>query len=445
MDNYEFPVVYRHSAGIDLGSTAHVVAAFPGSCPEPVRTFGCFTCDLDSMALWLKSLGVTRAVMEATGPYWFQVYETLESHGIHADVVDPRSVSRLGCRKKTDRIDSIGLQKMYACGLLSSCFVPPKATLALRTYNRRRKSLVEACTQQVLMLQQSLTMMNVQIHNVLSDLTGVSGMRILRAIVAGERDGKTLAAMRDKRVRASEEDVVKSLEGTFSPDHMYCLKQSLEIYDMLCAQLSDLDEQIARELASLTHSDEPARPARTRRKGAPYFELGSYLKDLTGCDVTQMEGFDVLTWLGAVSELGTDLSRFPDKKHFTSFLGFCPNNRITGGKVRSRRSARVSSPCAAAFRMAASSLSRSKSYLGAFYRSVAARRGPAKAVTATARKLAERYYMLMTKGGEYLMQSQEEYERMHHERRLKRLQKAATDLGLALVDLAAGPQVGEVS
>jgi transposase len=396
------------------------------------------------MALWLNVLCVTHAVMEATGPYWFQVYETLEAHGIHADVVDPRSVSRLGCRKKTDRIDSIGLQKMYACGLLSSCFVPPKATLALRTYSRRRKSLVEACSQQVLMLQQSLTMMNIQIHNVLSDITGLSGMRMIRAIAQGERDGKVLAAMRDRRVKASEEDIIKSLEGTFSPDHMYCLKQSLEIYDMLCGQLASIDQQIAGELASLSQSDKPAQAVPSRR-GQPHFEMGTYLKDLTGCDITQLEGFEVLTWLTAVSELGTDLSRFPSGKHFTSFLGLCPNNRITGGKVRSRRSARVSTHAATAFRMAASSLSRSKSYLGAFYRSIAARRGPAKAVTAVARKLAERYYMLMTKGVEYIMQSQEDYEKVHAERKFKRLQKAAADFGLALVELAPGPKLGVVS
>jgi len=444
MDKYEFPAVYPKSAGIDLGSSTHYVAAYPGSCSEPIRMFGCFTCELTAMAVWLKGLGVTHAVMEATGPYWFQVYETLEAHGIHADVVDPRSVSRLPGRKKTDRIDSSGLQRMYACGMLSSCFVPPKATLALRTYSRRRKSLVEACSEQILMLQQSLTMMNIQIHNVLSDITGLSGMRILRAIVAGERDGKVLASMCDRRVKAKAEDVVKSLEGTWAPEHMYCLKQSLAIYDVFCGHLADIDRQISLELAGLTNSDKPAQSIPSRRS-QPYFEMGAYLKDLTGCDMTQLEGFEVLTWLALVSELGTDLSRFPTAKHFTSFLGLSPNNRITGGKVKSRRSAHVTSPAANTLRMAAQSLSRSKSYLGAFLRSVASRRGMPKAITATARKLAERYYMLMTKGGEYTMQSQEDFEKLHADRRLRRLQKAASDFGFALVELPMGAPTGVVS
>jgi transposase len=443
MDKYEFPVIYPKSAGIDLGSASHYVTPYPGSCQDPFRVFGCFTCDLAAMALWLKGLGVTHAVMEATGPYWFQVYETLEAHGIHADVVDPRSVSRLPGRKKTDRIDSSELQRMYACGLLSSCFVPSQETLALRTYSRRRKSLVEACSQQVLMLQQSLTLMNVQIHRVLSDLTGLSGMRILRAIVAGERDGKVLASMRDRRVKASEEDIVKSLEGSWAPEHLYCLKQSLAIYDMLCAQLADLDEQVTRELARLSHSQKPAKAISSRR-GQPHFEMRGYLKDLTGCDATQLEGIQALTWLGLVSEMGTDLSRFPTDKHFTSFLGLCPNNRITGGKIRSRRSANVTSPTANLFRMAAMSLSRSKSYLGAFFRSVAARRGTPKAITATARKLAERYYMLMTKGGEYAMKTQQDFEDLHAERRLNRLQKAAADLGFTLTALTPKPELSEV-
>jgi len=405
MNEYKFPVVYPNSAGIDLGSTSHWVAAFPGSCEKPIRSFGSFTCDLTAMALWLKGLGVTHTVMEATGPYWFQVYESLQAHGIHADLVDPRSVSRLPGRKKTDRIDSSGLQRMYACGMLSPCFVPSAEILALRTYHRRRQSLVESCSQQILMFQQSLTLMNVQIHHVLSDVTGVSGMRMLRAIVSGERDGKVLAAMRDKRVKASEEDIVKSLEGNWAPEHLYCLKQSLAIYDMLCEQLADTDRQIALELARLSQSQNKPAKTLTPHKKQPRFELRTYLEELTGCDLTQVEGFEVLTALSLVSELGTDLSRFPTAKHFTSYLGLCPNNRITGGKVRSRRSAHVSSAAAKSFRLAAHSLHRSRSYLGAFLRPVAARRGMPKAITATARKLAERYYMLMAKGGQYMMQA----------------------------------------
>ena len=435
MDDYSFPVVYPQSAGIDLASATHVVAAFPGSCENRVQSFGCFTCDLRAMAEWLKTLGVTHAVMEATGSYWFQVAMTLQAHGIVADVVDPRSVRRLPGRKKTDPIDSRWLQKMYACGLLSSCFVPSARMMPLRTYHRRRESLVQACSQQIQMMQKELIMMNVQIHHVLSDITGRSGMRILRAIVAGERNPKVLAAMTDKRVKASQEDVVKSLEGTWAPEHLFCLKQSLSLYDNLCQCLVDMDEVIARELASLTGSKEKPVPALGARKNQPHFELGPFLKDLTGCDLTQVEGFDVLTLLTLVSEVGVDLSRFPTKKHFASFQGLCPNNQSTGGKVRSRRSSPVSSSSAKAFRLAAQSLCRSQSYLGAFLRSVAARRGMPKAITATARKLAERYYMLVTNPGEYNLKSVQDFEKEHAERRLKGIMKAAATLGYTLVNL----------
>lgn len=295
MSDYEFPAVHPRSAGIDLASTTHVVAAFPGSCQSRVRSFGCFTCDLRAMAQWLKELGVTHAVMEATGSYWFQVALTLQQHGIVADVVDPRSVRRLPGRKKTDPIDSLWLQKMHACGLLSSCFVPDARTMALRTYHRRRESLVQACSQQIQMMQKELTMMNVQIHRVLSDITGRSGMRILRAIVAGERDPQALAAMSDRRVKACREDIVKALEGTWASEHLFCLEQSLGLYDALCKALEGVDEAIARELAALTGSKQEPAIAQGARKNQPRFELGGYLKELTGCDLTRVEGFDVLT------------------------------------------------------------------------------------------------------------------------------------------------------
>jgi transposase len=397
------------------------------------------------MAEWLKGLGVTHAVMEATGSYWFQVASMLQSYGIVADVVDPRSVRRLPGRKKSDVIDAVWLQKMYAVGLLSSCFVPSAQMMPLRTYHRRRQSLVEACSQQIQMAQKELTMMNVQIHQVLSDITGVSGMRILRAIVAGERDGKVLAAMRDKRVKASEEEIAKSLEGTWAAEHLFGLGQSLSIYDTLCQKLADVDKEMARELARLSGSDIEPIAAPKARKGEPRFVLAEYLMALTRCDLTKVEGFDVLTILTLVSEIGTDLSRFPSGRHLASFHGLCPNNKSTGGRVRSSRSAPVSSAGATALRLAAQSLCRSQSYLGAFLRSVAARRGMPKAITATARKLCELYYMLVTKGGEYTMRTVAEFEQVHEERRLQRLKKTAAELGFSLVALPSKAQLGEVS
>jgi transposase len=445
MNDNEFPVVHSKSAGIDLASFTHFVAAYPGSCENRVQSFGCFTCDLRAMAQWLVSIGVTHAVMEATGSYWFQVALMLQSYGIVVDVVDPRSVRRLPGHKKSDVIDSIWLQKMYACGLLSSCFVPSAATMPLRTYHRRRGSLVEACSQQILMMQKEFTLMNIQIHQVLSGITGKSGMRIVRAIVGGERDGQVLAAMCSGRLKASKEDIVKSLEGTWAAENLFCLGQSLAIYDHLCRALADVDEQIARELAALCQSKQEPSPSKGARKNQPRFELAIYLKELLGCDVTKVEGFDVLTVLTVVSEMGLDLSRFPSKKHFASFHGLCANNKSTGGKVSSRRSAPVSSATAKALRLAAQSLCRSKSYLGAFLRSVAARRGMPKAITATARKLAELYYVLVTKGGEYTMRTVDDFEKVHADRRLERLTKACADLGYAIVALPKEPKMELVS
>ena len=446
MSDYDFSVVHPKSAAVDLGSQTHFVAAYPGSCENRVRSFGCFTCDLREMALWLTGLGVTHVVMEATGSYWFQVAQTLQEHGMVVDVVDPRSLSRLPARKKTDHIDSLWLQKMYACGLLSSCFVPSAQTMPLRAYHRRRDSLIQDCSQQIQMMQKELTMMNIQIHHVLSDITGKTGMSILRAIVAGERDPQVLAAMRDRRVKATLEEVTKALEGTWAPQHLFCLKQSLSLYDAHCKALADVDEQIALELALLAGSRQEPAPVLNAKKNEPKFELGGYLKDLLGCDATKLEGLDVLTILTLVSEFGTDLSRFPTKKHFTSFQGLCPNNKKTGGKVRSRRSAPVTSASALALRLAAQSLCRSKTYLGAFLRSVAARRGMPKAITATARKIAERYYMLVTQGGEYTVRSVEDYEKVHADRRLERIKKTAAELGYALVDLPQkNPEIAVVS
>jgi transposase len=287
--------------------------------------------------------------------------------------------------------------------------------------------------------------MNVQIHRVLSDITGVSGMRILRAIVAGERDPEVLAGMCDRRVKAPHAEVVKSLEGTWAPEHVYGLSQALRIYDMFCRELADLDLKIAQELAALCRSKEAPKPAKGARKNQSRFSLAQMLEQLLGCDVTQIEGLDVLTVLTLVSEMGTDLSRFASGRHFTSFLGLCPNHKSSGKKIRSRRSAPVSSAAAIALRLAAQSLCRSRSYLGAFLRSVAARRGMPKAITATARKIAERYYRLVTKGGPYTVQQVAEFEKVHAERRLRQITKAAAELGYAMVALPVEPRTILVS
>lgn len=436
-----FGVVLPNCAGIDIGSRSHYVG-LPPEKETPVCEFGAFTSDLRKMALWLKEHKITTAVMEATGSYWIQVFEMLVEHGIKAVVVDARQSCRMG-GKKTDVSDCQWIQQLASAGLLAPCFVPEARIAELRSYRRHRQNLVESCSEQILLMQKALTHMNVQLHHVLSDISGVSGMAILREIVAGERDGERLACLCTKGVKAKREEVVKALEGHWSEAHLLALRHALQSYDAFCLQIKEVDEKIASCLALLSQSGRPLKKAKGSRKNQLRFDVKDELAEILGTDLTEVEGFEVLTVLGLISECGTDLSAFPTSKHFCSWLGLAPNNRITGGKVRSRRTRHVNSRIALLFRLAAQSLCRSQSWLGAFLRAVAARKGMPKAIVATARKLAVIYYNLITKGGEYTARSAAQYEDNHKERRLKHLRKRAEEFGFQLV--ANEPETGGVS
>jgi transposase len=366
----------------------------------------------------------------------------LEEHGIKAVVVDARQACRMG-GKKTDVSDCQWIQQLASAGLLAPCFVPEARISELRAYRRHRQNLVESSSQQILLMQKALTHMNVQLHHVLSDISGVSGMAILRAIVAGEREGDKLASLCKQGVKAKREDVVKALEGHWSESQLLALKHALQSYDAFYLQIQEVDEKIASCLAVLSQSGRPLTKAKGSRKNQLRFDVKDELTKMLGTDLTEVEGFEVLTVLGLLSECGTDLSAFPTSKHFCSWLGLAPNNRITGGKVRSRRTRHVSSRIALLFRLAAQSLSRSQSWLGGFLRSVAARKGMPKAIVATARKLAVIYYNLLTKGGEYTARSAAQYEDNHKERRLKNLRQRAKEFGYHLV--AQEPEKGGVS
>lgn len=380
------------------------------------------------MALWLKSHNITNVVMEATGSYWLAVYETLEAHGIKAVVVDARQASRMP-GKKSDVLDCLWLQQLASAGLLAPCFVPEARLLDLRSYRRHRQNLVELCSQQILMMQKALTNMNVQLHQVLSDITGVSGMKILRAIIGGQRDPEVLASYCHSSVKADQGTIVKALGGNWSECHLMALGHALQTYDRTSEQLLELDERIALLISKLAGSKKQPDKAKGSRKNMLRFDIRTELTQLLGVDLTTVEGFEVLTVIGLLGECGTDLSSFPSDKHFASWLGLAPNHRITGGKVRSRHTRQVSSGAALIFRLAAQSLCRSRSGLGAFLRSVAARRGMPKAIIATARKLAVIYYNLMTKGGAYTAKTTLQYEEHHRQRKLKKLHKLAFELG----------------
>jgi len=392
------------------------------------------------MAGWLVSCGVDTVAMEATGVYWVPVYEVLEDFGIEAFLFDSRQARNVSGRK-SDVLDCQWSQKLHSYGLLTRAFRPAKEIASLRSYWRHREGLVDSCSRHIHLMHKALEQMNVQLHKVVSDVAGVSGMRILRAIVAGERDPYTLARLRHQRVKATEEEVALALEGTYREEHMFALKQALQGYDFFQQQLAECDRELEDYLAKLpSASSVPMVPraSQHRRKNQTHFDLRKELARIAGVDVCQIEGISALTAQTLISECGIDMSCFPSEKNFASWLGVCPNNRITGGRIRSRRTRRVTNRAADALRVAAQSLHRSHSALGSYYRQIKARHGAGKATTATAHKLARLFYRLMKHGEDYVTQTQAQYEALRRQRDLRALQRRARRFGLQILNPTTG-------
>jgi len=435
-----FSLIRPNAAGMDIGSREHYVAVPEGSDSRPVRSFGCTTSELKEMAAWLKSCGVETVAMEATGVYWVPVYEVLEDAGLEPFLFDGRQTRRVSGRK-SDVLDCQWSQKLHSYGLLTRAFRPDKEIASLRSYWRQREGIVDSSARQIHLMHKALEQMNVQLHKAVSDVTGVTGMRILRAIVAGERDVQTLARLRDRRVKATEEEVAQALEGTYREEHMFALTQALETYDFFQQQLVACDQVLEGYLAQLPSAPNPAtvsRPRQKRRKNQPHFDLRKELARIAGVDVCQIEGVEAITAQTLISECGTDMTRFPTQRNFTSWLGLSPNNRKTGGRIRSRRTRRVHNRAAVALRVAAQTLHRSDSALGSYYRQMKARHGAGKATTATAHKLARLYYRLMKHGEAYFAQSQAQYDAFRRERDLHALKRRARRLGLELLNTTTG-------
>lgn len=439
-------VVNPDAAGIDLGAESHYASVPEDRCDEPVRRFGCYTPQLEEMAQWLIECGITTVVMEATGVYWIPVFRVLESHGLEVLLVNPRHVKYVPGRK-TDVADCQWLRQLHTFGLLKGAFVPPQEVAAMRTYWRQRKDLVEAASREILHMQKALTQMNIHLHVVLSDVTGVSGMKILRAIAAGERDPARLASLADTQVRASREEIAQALSGHYTDEHLFVFRQALDLFDVFQAKVRDCDEQLAAYLGKFEGKSGagplPPRPKRSkrpsRRKNEPHFDLRAELWRLTGIDFSRIDGIDSLTAFTVLSETGFTMDAFPTEHHYASWLGLCPNNAITGGRVKRRRTKRVMNRAANALRVAAQSLWRSKSYLGAFYRRMAARMGAPKAITATAHKLARILYRAIKSGQQYVDKGEQHLEERHRERTLKSLAHRAKEFGYMLVH----PETGE--
>ena len=427
-------ITHPNAAGVDIGSAAHYVAVPPDRDDEPVREFPSFTADLNALADWLTACGVDTVAMESTGVYWIPLFELLESRGFTVLLVNARHVKNVSGRK-SDVLDCQWLQQLMTYGLLRGAFRPTDEVCALRALWRQRTMLLKSQGRHVQHMQKALTQMNIQLCNVISDVVGETGQKILRAIVAGERDGQALAALKNARIRASREQIAKSLQGNWRPEHLFALKQALAAFDFIGTQLTECDQEIEQQLKSLQiHENEPAPGKRRgRARNAPKFDLRSQMFKVCGVDLTRIDGIDVTTALAVISEIGTDLSRFPTVKHFTCWLGLCPGTKITGGKIMSGKTKRCANRAAQALRLAAAALRSSQSALGAYFRRMCARMDKPKAVTAAAHKLARLIYTMLTKGEEYTDQGQEYYEERYRQRVLRQLTLRAEKLGLKLI------------
>src|SRR3954463_12215273 len=440
------PPVHPHAAAIDIGATLHVAAVGPDRDPEPVRSFGTFTADLHRMADWFERCGVKTVAMESTGVYWIPAYEVLEQRGFAVVLVNARDAKHVPGRKM-DVSDAEWLQRLHEHGLLRASFRPEARIAALRDYLRQRERLLDYAAAHIQHMQKALMQMNLQLQHVVADITGASGLRIIRAIVAGERDPAVLAALRDHRCKAPEETIRQALVGNDREEHVFALAQALELYDLYQAKVEACDARVEAVLerlrAAVPPPAEPLSPARdrTRQPNAPSFDVHAALHALLGVDLTRIHGLGPYLALKLVGECGTDLSAGPSAKHFTSWLCLSPSNKISGGKVLSARTRRSGSRAASLLRLAARTVGRAPTALGAFYRRLSARIGKAKAITATARKIAVLFYNTLRHGMHYADPGASYYEERYRQRVLATLKRRARALGYALQEIPAEPAV----
>lgn len=443
-------LVNPDAAGIDCGLAEHYVAVPPGRDPEPVRRFRTFTEDLHGLAGWLVSCGIKTVAMEATGVFWIPVYEILEARGLQVLLVNARHVKNVPGRK-SDVADCEWLRQLHSVGLLRGSFRPTADITALRSYLRHRESLVQTASTAVQRMQKALVQMNLQLQVVITDISGTTGLRIIRDIIAGQTDPRQLAKHRNARCNSSEGEIAAALTGNYRPEHVFVLQQNLEIFDTLQRQIEFCDKQVEAHLQQLTAKSAsaskpiPAARPRGRWRGEPRFDLRTPLYQLTGADLSQIDGIGPYNAVRLVSEIGTDMSRWATERHFTSWLTLAPNNKISGGRLLSSRTPHSTNRAAAILRMAAMCLSRTDTALGAFYRRLAGRIGKAKAITATARKLARLVYRCLKGEIVYKDPGAASYDRQHRESVLRRLRHRAGALGFTLVNQQTGEILQGVS
>ena len=428
--------VNLNAAGIDVGASSHFVAVSEDCSDQPVREFAAYTADLYLLAEWLADCEVETVVMESTGVYWIPLFGVLEERGFQVMLVDPRRIKNVPGRK-SDVLDCQWLQQLHTYGLLSGAFRPEAEIRRLRSYQRQRAMLVEYASHHIQHMQKALTQMNVKLQHVISDITGKTGTDIIEAIVSGERDPWKLAQFRRPGMKADEATIAKSLQGHWREEHIFELTQALELYRFYQGKIAECDREIEAQLLRFEDlSDGEPLPGNINRRSqgnAPRFDVRSHLYRMTGVDLATIDGIDAFTALKVVSEIGTDMTRWQSAKHFASWLGLSPNNRITGGKVISSRTKANANRAATALRLAANALHRSDSALGAFLRRKKAQLGAPKAITATAHKLARIIYSMLRFGQTYADAGADYYETQYRQRALRSAKQRAAQLGYQLV------------
>ncbi len=431
------PFIQPDAAGIDIGATEIYVAVPEEGDIRPVRKFATFTEDLHRLADWLMACSIKTVAMESTGVYWIALFQILESRGLEVCLVNARHIKGVPGRK-TDIQDCQWLQYLHTVGLLRGSFRPAQAVCAVRSILRHRDNQLKSASRQVLLMQKALTQMNLQLHNVISDITGVSGLAIIEAILRGEREPSKLSCLCDARIKASRQTVAKSLVGDYRPEHLFCLQQALESYRHFENQIAACDQHIERMLAHFDSQEQCAEAPSTIYKAQgnqPAFDVPSEMYRILGVDLTAIPGMSAQGVLNFFCEVGPQITRFPSSKHFASWLGLCPDNRISGGKILSSKTRNVRCRLANALRMAATTLYRSHSALGDYFRRLRARLGSPAAITAAAHKLARILFAMLRDRRSFDPQLLGTLNEKHLRRRQNSLRKYAASLGFELVPI----------
>jgi transposase len=429
------------AGGIDIGADELFVCVPEGRDEKSVRTFGTFTNNLLQVVEWLKKCKVTTVALESTGVLWIPLYECLADNGFEVYLINARHIKNVP-GKKTDVLDCQWIQQLHTYGLLQNSFRPEEDMVALRSLVRHREMLIRYRSAHIQHIQKALQQMNIKLDRVVSDVTGKTGLTILRAILAGERDVNRLASYRDGHCRHSEDEIAQALVGNYRAEHLFALQQAVEFYDFYTRQIHNCDTEIETRYSvfrpQVDIEKNPLPPPKRKKPhgNEPDFDLRTQLYQMAGVDLTAIDGISALTAQTILSEIGLDMSAWPTMKHFTSWLGLCPQNDISGGRVLKRTTAKVVNRAAQALRMAVQSLHRSQSVLGSYFRKMKSKHGPQAATTITAHKLARIIYTMLKNKTAYLPQDVDAYEEKRRQYHIKSLEKQALKLGFELSPLS---------